>query len=273
MSPRECQHESRSCEPNCPGQRQVDAFMHCQRLRLDFMGNPRARLHLAPTGLPPPGGSVRLRRIAASLRPTVLDRRDRGFARDLAGQVVQLGHFVGCGQRGIALGNRWSVPTAPLVAVSADIPPIRRCCDQKQKGPPMPTTIGDPQKEPMREDEWLIWSDPWEMVAFLRGAIDDRKLRSFGLAWVQSLPEYVDALYGFTVQDYNLYLQRNTRHQFTASEMCAGNKPRSGFTHGACGPAPDGFCRTSRSAHSFWKSARSRSGSRSGSFLTEFELL
>ena len=66
----------------------------------------------------------------------------------------------------------------------------------------------------MREDEWLAWGDPREMLEFLRGAVDDRKLRLLGIGWVQTLPEYIDACYGVKTRDYGLYLQRGTRFPF-----------------------------------------------------------
>jgi hypothetical protein len=86
----------------------------------------------------------------------------------------------------------------------------------------MRTTISDPKNDPMREEEWLAWTDPREMAEFLEGAGDSRKLRQAGVAWVQSLPEYVDAHYGVRVGDYDLYLQRNLRFPFLAEELQGG---------------------------------------------------
>jgi hypothetical protein len=87
----------------------------------------------------------------------------------------------------------------------------------------MRTTIGDPKHDPMREEEWLAWTDPREMAEFLQGAVEDRKLRLAGVAWVQLLPEFIDACYGVSVGDYDLYLQRNTRYPFIANELRGGD--------------------------------------------------
>ena len=77
----------------------------------------------------------------------------------------------------------------------------------------------------MREDEWLAWGDPREMLEFLRGAVDDRKLRLLGIGWVQTLPEYIDACYGVKTWDYGLYLQM--RYTFPFQGPCCPTRGAS----------------------------------------------
>jgi hypothetical protein len=49
------------------------------------------------------------------------------------------------------------------------------------------------------------------MLDLLWGAVDDRKLRLFGVACIQSLPEYIDARFGTWQGDMSAYRQRYKR--------------------------------------------------------------
>jgi hypothetical protein len=83
----------------------------------------------------------------------------------------------------------------------------------------------------MKEVEWQTCTEPMRMLDFLGGAVDDRKLRLFGVACVRALPEYVDARSGVWQGDGSAYRQRYNRQPVYAGILNARRMQRDMFLH------------------------------------------